>query len=438
MRRPEVGDRETPKLRLAMVHQYPNQEVVDGNAAMASVPGISVTDAKRKVDPSMNHAKVAFDPQDSAVDSHQGTRVTTVNSRLFCRFRPRPKNPQFEGCEVDDRAACAVFRPRGRRTTEHFWDRRAHSTSSTTAAASPRSQCSFSRCPGAHAVRLFSTSGLFIPEISRSRPFVCSPPRLSPRAGRAAGEQVKREGSAEASYAVRPHLARAFPPSRLFSAVAQPPPRPVRRTERTLRPGAIRCARVAFVRVSRAKIRSVVRDRKPVSQPVGGSFRKRSKRRSISIFRSPVSKRRLTRALPPAFFRSRLERRRRATTLRADPPPRTARARFARTATASPTAAATSRTRARARSRLATTLLRRAAPAAIRRRRRGCGTPPPAAGRAARGRGTTGSPGGSRRRRRRRPQPWRRPCRVGRWRRLRQKRPSARMPRRRRFRRTCA
>jgi len=74
---------------LAMVHQYPNQEVVDGTAALAGMPGMSVTDAKRGVEPQMCLAKVAFDIQDSAVDTHQGTRVTTANSRVFDFVRGR-------------------------------------------------------------------------------------------------------------------------------------------------------------------------------------------------------------------------------------------------------------------------------------------------------------------------------------------------------------
>ena len=85
----KAHDRETLKHRLAMVHQYPNQEVVDGTAALAGVPGISVTDAKRGVEPQMCLAKVAFDIQDSAVDTHQGTRVTTANSRVFDFVRGR-------------------------------------------------------------------------------------------------------------------------------------------------------------------------------------------------------------------------------------------------------------------------------------------------------------------------------------------------------------
>ena len=81
-----------------MVHQYPNQEVVDGTAALAGVPVMSVADAKRNVEPRTHLAKVAFDIRDSAVDAHQGTRVTTVTHARcwhFVGFRPRPKNPTF-------------------------------------------------------------------------------------------------------------------------------------------------------------------------------------------------------------------------------------------------------------------------------------------------------------------------------------------------------
>jgi hypothetical protein len=79
--------------------------------------------------------------------------------------------------------------------------------------------------PRARAGSTFSTSGLFIPEISNPRPFVCSPPRLSPRAGRAAGEPVKREGSAEASHAVRPRRTRELSLSRSRRRGRLGPPR---------------------------------------------------------------------------------------------------------------------------------------------------------------------------------------------------------------------
>jgi hypothetical protein len=110
----KAHDRETLKHLLAMVHQYPNQEVVDGTAALAGVPGISVTDAKRSVEPRTHLAKVAFDIQDSAVDAHQGTRVTTVNARGLCCFRPRQKNPPVGVVRWTPSAAGAVVRPRGR------------------------------------------------------------------------------------------------------------------------------------------------------------------------------------------------------------------------------------------------------------------------------------------------------------------------------------
>ena len=105
---------------LAMVHQYPNQEVVDGTAALAGVPGISVTDAKRSVEPRTHLAKVAFDIQDSAVDAHQGTRVTTVNARGFAvkLFSSAAEKPAGRGCEVD-----AQRRWRGRSTSRPLNDR---------------------------------------------------------------------------------------------------------------------------------------------------------------------------------------------------------------------------------------------------------------------------------------------------------------------------
>ena len=209
----KAHDRETLKHRLAMVHQYPNQEVVDGTAALAGVPGISVTDAKRSVEPRTHLAKVAFDIQDSAVDAHQGTRVTTVNARGFAvlLFSSAAEKPAGRGCEVD-----AQRRWRGRSTSRPLNDRTLLEPPRACdivrdRCASQRSRCSRGRSPGARAGSTFSTSGLFIPEISRPRPFVCSPPRLSPRAGRAAGDPVKREGSAEVSHAVRPRRARELP-----------------------------------------------------------------------------------------------------------------------------------------------------------------------------------------------------------------------------------
>lgn len=209
----KAHDRETLKHRLAMVHQYPNQEVVDGTAALAGVPGISVTDAKRSVEPRTHLAKVAFDIQDSAVDAHQGARVTTVNARGFAvlLFSSAAEKPAGRGCEVD-----AQRRWRGRSTSRPLNDRTLLEPTRACdivrdRCASQRSRCSRGRSPGARAGSTFSTSGLFIPEISRPRPFVCSPPRLSPRAGRAAGDPVKREGSAEVSHAVRPRRARELP-----------------------------------------------------------------------------------------------------------------------------------------------------------------------------------------------------------------------------------
>ena len=210
----KAHDRETLKHRLAMVHQYPNQEVVDGTAALAGVPGISVTDAKRSVEPRTHLAKVAFDIQDSAVDAHQGTRVTTVNARGFAvlLFSSAAEKPAGRGCEVD-----AQRRWRGRSTSRPLNERTLLEPPRACdivrdRCASLRSRCSRGRSPGARAgSTFFSTSGLFIPEIPRPRPFVCSPPRLSPRAGRAAGDPVKREGSAEVSHAVRPRRARELP-----------------------------------------------------------------------------------------------------------------------------------------------------------------------------------------------------------------------------------
>ena len=114
-------------------------------------------------------------------------------------------------------------------------------------------------------VRLFSTSGWFIPEISRPRPFVCSPPRLSPRAGRAAGDPVKREGSAEVSHAVRPRRARELP----LPCLPRRSPRLLAWCVGPKQPyalGAILCARVACACLSRAKTFERSTDRKPVAK----------------------------------------------------------------------------------------------------------------------------------------------------------------------------
>jgi hypothetical protein len=101
--------------------------------------------------------------------------------------------------------------------------------------------------PRARAGSTFSTSGLFIPEISNPRPFVCSPPRLSPRAGRAAGEPVKREGSAEASHAVRPRRTRELSLSRSRRRGRLGPPHSFVGPKQPYTLRAIRCARVACV-----------------------------------------------------------------------------------------------------------------------------------------------------------------------------------------------
>ena len=435
----KAHDRETLKHRLAMVHQYPNQEVVDGTAALAGVPGISVTDAKRSVEPRTHLAKVAFDIQDSAVDAHQGTRVTTVNARGFAvlLFSSAAEKPAGRGCEVD-----AQRRWRGRSTSRPLNDRTLLEPTRACdivrdRCASQRSRCSRGRSPGARAGSTFSTSGLFIPEISRPRPFVCSPPRLSPRAGRAAGDPVKREGSAEVSHAVRPRRARELPLPGLSrrGRLGSLPGVSDRNNPTPLARFGVPGWHVPVF--SRAKTfdrtKTVKAGRLLLSNGALG--------RSIFLFsfRFRTQDTRLTFAslfFSVSFlFVSTTPRRRnrRTTTRRADPPPRTAPARTARTAAASPTTAATSGTRDRARSRRATGRLRRPSPAGIRRRRRGCGTPRLAAGRAARGRATTGSPGGSRRSRRKRRRLWRRPCRVGRRRR---RRPNAGTPRR--LRRTCA
>jgi hypothetical protein len=209
-----------------MVHQYPNQEVVDGTAALAGVPIMSVADAKRNVEPRTHLAKVAFDIRDSAVDAHQGTRVTTVTHARcwhFVGFRPRPKNPPFRVVRLTTAPLArsvdlaAAERPNALRTDAH--------AATCAAAAHRRARDARVVVPRARAGSTFSTSGLFIPEISNPRPFVCSPPRLSPRAGRAAGEPVKREGSAEASHAVRPRRTRELSLSRSRRRGRLGPPR---------------------------------------------------------------------------------------------------------------------------------------------------------------------------------------------------------------------
>ena len=177
----KAHDRETLKHRLAMVHQYPNQEVVDGTAALAGVPGISVTDAKRSVEPRTHLAKVAFDIQDSAVDAHQGTRVTTVNARGFAvlLFSSAAEKPAGRGCEVD-----AQRRWRGRSTSRPLNDRTLLEPTRACdivrdRCASQRSRCSRGRSPGARAGSTFSTSGLFIPEShARVRSFAHLPASL--------------------------------------------------------------------------------------------------------------------------------------------------------------------------------------------------------------------------------------------------------------------
>ena len=245
---PKAARRETPKHPLAMVHQYPNQEVVDGTAALAGVPVMSVADAKRNVEPRTHLAKVAFDIRDSAVDAHQGTRVTTVTHARcwhFVGFRPRPKNPPFRVVRLTTAPLArsvdlaAAERPNALRTDAH--------AATCAAAAHRRARDARVVVPRARAGSTFSTSGLFIPEISNPRPFVCSPPRLSPRAGRAAGEPVKREGSAEASHAVRPRRTRELSLSRSRRRGRLGPPRSFVGPKQPYTLRAIRCARVACV-----------------------------------------------------------------------------------------------------------------------------------------------------------------------------------------------
>ena len=170
----KAHDRETLKHRLAMVHQYPNQEVVDGTAALAGVPVMSVADAKRNVEPRTHLAKVAFDIRDSAVDAHQGTRVTTVTHARcwhFVGFRPRPKNPPFRVVRLTTAPLArsvdlaAAERPNALRTDAH--------AATCAAAAHRRARDARVVVPRARAGSTFSTSGLFIPEISNPRPFVC-------------------------------------------------------------------------------------------------------------------------------------------------------------------------------------------------------------------------------------------------------------------------
>jgi hypothetical protein len=240
---PKAARRETPKHPLAMVHQYPNQEVVDGTAALAGVPVMSVADAKRNVEPRTHLAKVAFDIRDSAVDAHQGTRVTTVTHARcwhFVGFRPRPKNPPFRVVRLTTAPLArsvdlaAAERPNALRTDAH--------AATCAAAAHRRARDARVVVPRARAGSTFSTSGS---EISNPRPFVCSPPRLSPRAGRAAGEPVKREGSAEASHAVRPRRTRELSLSRSRRRGRLGPPRSFVGPKQPYTLRAIRCARVA-------------------------------------------------------------------------------------------------------------------------------------------------------------------------------------------------
>ena len=151
--------RETPKHPLAMVHQYPNQ-VVDGTAALAGVPVMSVADAKRNVEPRTHLAKVAFDIRDSAVDAHQGTRVTTVTHARcwhFVGFRPRPKNPPFRVVRLTTAPLArsvdlaAAERPNGLGTDAH--------AATCAAAAHRRARDARVVVPRARAGSTFSTSG---------------------------------------------------------------------------------------------------------------------------------------------------------------------------------------------------------------------------------------------------------------------------------------
>jgi len=233
----KAHDRETLKHRLAMVHQYPNQEVVDGTAALAGVPGISVTDAKRSVEPRTHLAKVAFDIQDSAVDAHQGTRVTTVNARGFAvlLFSSAAEKPAGRGCEVD-----AQRRWRGRSTSRPLNDRTLLEPPRACdivrdRCASLRSRCSRGRSPGARAGSTFFHERMVHPRnlTPASVRLLTSPPLSSrrPRRRRSGETRGLRGGLTRGTSPSRARTSPPLPPQAVASA-----PCLVCRTETTLRP----------------------------------------------------------------------------------------------------------------------------------------------------------------------------------------------------------
>lgn len=233
----KAHDRETLKHRLAMVHQYPNQEVVDGTAALAGVPGISVTDAKRSVEPRTHLAKVAFDIQDSAVDAHQGTRVTTVNARGFAvkLFSSAAEKPAGRGCEVD-----AQRRWRGRSTSRPLNDRTLLEPPRACdivrdRCASLRSRCSRGSSPGARAGSTFFHERMVHPRnlTPASVRLLTSPPLSSrrPRRRRSGETRGLRGGLTCGTSPSRARTSPPLPPQAVASA-----PCLVCRTETTLRP----------------------------------------------------------------------------------------------------------------------------------------------------------------------------------------------------------
>lgn len=233
----KAHDRETLKHLLAMVHQYPNQEVVDGTAALAGVPGISVTDAKRSVEPRTHLAKVAFDIQDSAVDAHQGTRGTTVNARGFAvlLFSSAAEKPAGRGCEVD-----AQRRWRGRSTSRPLNDRTLLEPPRACdivrdRCASLRSRCSRGRSPGARAGSTFFHERIVHPRnpTPASVRLLTSPPLSSrrPRRRRSGETRGLRGGLTRGTSPSCARTSPPLPPQAVASASCL-----VSRTETTLRP----------------------------------------------------------------------------------------------------------------------------------------------------------------------------------------------------------
>ena len=239
-----------------MVYQYPNQEVVDGTAALAGVPVMSVADAKRNVEPRTHLAKVAFDIRDSAVDAHQGTRVTTVTHARcwhFVGFRPRPKNPPFRVVRLTTAPLAqsvdlaAAERPNALRTDAH--------AATCAAAAHRRARDARVVVPRARAGSTFSTSGLFIRNLKPASVRLLTSPPLSsrrPRRWRTGETRGLRGGLTRGT---SPSHARTLPLS-LPQARSPRPPSLVCRTETTLHPARDSvCQGGMCLSFSRAKIR---------------------------------------------------------------------------------------------------------------------------------------------------------------------------------------